>query len=45
MEIKSPTQIIDAILERHVEIDETLAAEIVDALEAAGWRFVFNRDL
>ncbi|MET4371574.1 hypothetical protein ABIA99_004273 [Bradyrhizobium sp. LB12.1] len=42
---KSPTQIIDAILERHVEIDETLAAEIVDALEASGWRFVFNRDL
>ncbi|WP_157083696.1 hypothetical protein [Bradyrhizobium manausense] len=42
--ILSPSQIIKAVLDRHVELDETLAAELVDALEAAGWRFVFNRD-
>lgn len=41
--IKSPSQIIDAILERHVEIDDNLAAEIIDALETAGWHFVYNR--
>lgn len=43
-EIISPSQIIDAVLERHADIDETLAAEIIDALEAAGWRFVYDRE-
>lgn len=43
-EIISPSQIIAAVLDRHAEIDETLAAEIIDALEASGWRFVFDRD-
>lgn len=42
-EILSPSQIIDAVLNRHVDIDETLAAEIIDALEAQGWRFVYDR--
>ena len=42
-EILSPSQIIDAVLDRHVDIDETLAAELIDALEAAGWRFVYDR--
>lgn len=43
-EILSPSQIIDAVLDRHVDIDETLAAELIDALEAAGWRFVYDRE-
>jgi hypothetical protein len=42
-EILSPSQIIDTVLERHVDIDDTLAAELIDALEAAGWRFVYDR--
>jgi hypothetical protein len=42
-EILSPSQIIQAVLDRHVDIDETLAAELIDALEAAGWRFVYDR--
>jgi hypothetical protein len=43
-EILSPSQIIDAVLDRHVDIDETLAAEIIDALESQGWRFVYDRE-
>lgn len=43
-EILAPSKIIEAVLDRHVEIDETLAAEIIDALESAGWRFVYDRE-
>lgn len=43
-EILSPSQIIDAVLDRHVDIDETIAAEIIDALESQGWRFVYDRE-
>jgi hypothetical protein len=41
--IMSPTQVISALIEGRVEIDDNLAAEIIDALEAAGWRFVYSR--
>jgi hypothetical protein len=43
-EISSPSQIINAVLERHADIDDTLAAEIIDALESQGWRFVYDRE-
>jgi hypothetical protein len=38
MQIKSPSQIIAALLSR----SDITAAEIIDALEANGWRFVYN---
>lgn len=43
-EILSPSQIIDAVLDRHIEIDDTMTAEIIDALESQGWRFVYDRE-